>query len=476
MTGTSKKDAIKLAYSKLLSYACMSWPGYIIGRQHLIVAHYLEAIEAGKINRLIINMPPRHGKTMLLSYFEQWYIGRNPHKQIIYATYGHEKAGDVGGDVRNGMIDPTFKTIFPNCEIDPASKGKNKISTLKGGNIFSVGVNGVVTGRGANLFLIDDPIKNREDADSETSQRKLRDWFRGVAYTRLMDNDNAIIVNLTRWHHWDIVGWALEELKHENWQYLSLPAIAEENDDIIGRNEGEALWPEKYNEQRLATTRMTVGTREWNAQYQQRPTPAEGGMVDLAWFGRYAWSEWLDWFNDPQNKRPPFGIKRFVQSWDTAFKEKEINDPSAGTVWGVAKHGVYLVGLINRRMAFPDLRRAVIDLHGKYSKRLRSAIPVLVEDKASGQSLIQDLKRDTSLPIIKIKPDASKIIRFDEVTPLVEAGKVYLPEQSPWLVTVETQLERFPHDKHDDIVDSCSQFLRWQLLPKRKSRGLKFWK
>ena len=484
MIEISASEATDLAYSNLLAYAKFNWPGYEIARHHVLIAHYLEAIERGEINRLIISMPPRHGKTMLTAQnFIPWYLGRNPSHQIIYATYGFDKAGDVGADVRNAMVDPIYQQVFPNCTIDSATKGKNHLSTIQKGNIFSVGVGGVIVGRGAHLFIIDDPIKGRKDAESETSQKDIRDFFRGTAYTRLMDT-NAIIVIMTRWHYWDLAGWLLDEIKHENWHYLCLPAEAEEDDDPIGRMYGDPLWPEKFDSQRLAVTKMTIGTREWNSQYQQRPTPEEGGMINLDWFGRYSWREWSAYVTarrllktrDNTRMIVPFGIKKFVISWDTAFKEQEIHDPSAATVWGVSKTGVYMIDVVNKRMGFPDLESSAINLHARYQSISRGPVPVLIEDKASGQSLIQTLKRNTRIPVIPIKPDANKTIRFDEVMPLVEAGQVFLPEQAPWLVPVETQLERFPYDRHDDIADSFSQFLRWQLKPQLVKSKLRFWK
>lgn len=336
-----------------------------------------------------------------------------------------------------------------------------------------------------NCFLIDDPLKGREDAESEISQRKLRDWFKGVAYTRLMKN-GAIIIIMTRWHYYDLAGWLLEERKNENWHVLKLPAIAEES-DLIGREPGDALWPEMYPIETLKTIRETVGTREWTSQYQQSPLPDEGGMVKLDWFRRYKWHDlsrlkgYCRKYGKINDDESPLQFQKIYISWDTAFKAAELNDPSACTVWGVMKNkDAYLVEVINKRLEFPDLKKKAVSIYEKYRENFNlnhSQIVVLIEDKASGQSLIQVLRRETPMNIIPINPDANKEIRMSEATAPIEAGKVFLPEEAPWLVEYETQMCQFPLSKKKDMVDSTSQFIRQIGKPSyRKRRRNKFWK
>jgi predicted phage terminase large subunit-like protein len=475
----------KLAYSNFLSYISLKQRDYRFSKHNLLLAKHLMKVESGEITRLMVFMPPRHGKTFLASeLFPSWYMGRNPKNYIIYATYSFDRAGDVGRKVRDHFIDPVFYKIFPHSAANPDTKSANKLITNQGGVYYALGVGGAVVGRGAHCLIIDDPIKSREEADSETARAKLETWFKGVAYTRLMPGKSSIIVILTRWHYGDLAGWLLDNEQEfgQKWTVLSLPAIAETEDDLIGREIGEPLWPDAYPLENLEQIKMQIGTREWNAQYQQQPLTDDSGMVNLNWFKRYDFGQWLPievaWKMGARDNLPtiPFGIKEFVISWDTAFKEKELNDPSAATVWGISPTDVYLVDVINKRLGYPALRRTAIDL---YEKVLRFGKPVrvLIEDRASGQSLLQDLRNSTRIPLIAINPDANKQIRMDSASPMIEAGRVWIPDRCQWLVNYETQIARFPLWREDDLVDSTSQFLRWYAQPRLKANPkLKFWK
>lgn len=489
-----KVPVTDLACSSLLVYAALQHPGYKLAPHNTALARALMKVERGAISRLMVFMPPRHGKTMLASeFFPAWYLGRNPQRQVIAATYSFDRATDVGRKVRNQVVDPLFREIFPSAVASSDSKGANKMSLLAGGNYFSVGIGGATTGRGADLFLIDDPIKGREDADSQTAQRKLRDWYRSVAYTRLMPGKSAIVLIMTRWHFYDLAGWLLDEQAHENWHVLSLPAICDTADDPLDRQYGEALWPDAYPVSVLKKIKTSVGTREWNALYQQKPIADEGGMVNLDWFKRYGGKQWrafrlaLKAGADPgticRSKAPykKFGFKQIVISWDTAFKTEQLNDPSAATVWGITKDNQYfLLHVINRKFEFPDLVKRVVRAWEDNCRIYRldgHRVITLIEDKASGQSLIQQLKRDTRMPVVAIRPEGNKVLRLSETTAVMESGRVHLPEKAPWLVDYETQMIQFPFGKHDDMVDSTSQFLRWATRP-RFVRGLneRYWK
>ena len=469
-----------LAFSIFPSYIATQYPMYRFSPHNQAIAAALAKVESGDINRLMIFMPPRHGKTMQVSeFFPSWYLGRNPEKQIIASTYSNDRAADTGGKVRNHMLDPYFPKIFNGCALSTDTKSKNKLITNRGGVMVSVGVNGTITGRGANLFLIDDPVKSREEAESETARRKMIDWYRGVAYTRLMP-ENAIILVMTRWHFNDLAGFLLEQMKHEKWAVLKLPAVCEEEEDLIGRKAGEALWPTDYPLERLDEIKITIGTREWNAQYQQTPLPSEGGMVDIRLFKKYDYGEYAKWhmaLKGDYEKTAPFGIKRVVISIDTAFKEKQLNDPSALLVWGETDTDCYLLNVVNKRMKYPTLKRNVIGLHDFYAKANLGQVRVLVEDKASGQSLVQDILSETRIPIIALPAEASKQVRMDSALPLIEAGKIHIPERAKWLVEFETQMARFPLWKHDDLVDATSQYLNWFGKPRfvKRKKSL-FWK
>jgi predicted phage terminase large subunit-like protein len=473
--------ADRLAFKNLGAYVALQNPNYLFAGHVMSIMKALMDVERGKIKRLVVNMPPRHGKTNLISeYFPAWYLGRNPMSQIIFSTYSFERAGDVGRKVRNQLTDPMHAQIFPGITVSKDNAGMNRVSTTQGGNFFAVGVGGAIIGRGAHLFVIDDPIKSREEAESELQREKLIDWFRSVAYTRLMPG-NAIIVVQTRWHYDDLTGFLLNDLKHENWTVLSLPAIAESDDDPMGRSPGDALWPERYPIDTLAQIRETIGTREWTSQYQQSPIASSGGMIHLDWFKRYKHSEAMLRFEQCKNDRKvsmPYEITRIVCSWDTAFKESQMNDPSACTVWGTTKNNseFYLLETVCGRLGFPALKKKVIEIYEKWFEISGRQVPIVIEDRGSGQSLIQELRRSTGAPIIAFPAENSKQIRLDSVAPLIEAGRVFLPDRSPWLVPYETELTRFPLWKNDDLVDSTSQFLQWAGKPRFVRSKLKFWK
>src|SRR6185312_1921451 len=277
------------AFSKLIAYSAYQWPGYRDAAHHRLIARKLEAVERGEISRLMITMPPRHGKSMLASeFFPAWYMGRNPDHYVVTATYAQELADDFGRKVKNQIEDKSFGAIFPGVALADDSKSAKRFHiedneggfehTLKQrGAYYAVGVGGPLTGRGAHLLLIDDPVKNREDADSEIVRKKTRDWYTSTAYTRLMPGGRIVIIQ-TRWHEDDLSGWLLEDHQHEGWEVLNLPAI---NDD------GEALWPEQYDLVALNKIKLAIGARDWSALYQQRPSPETGNYFKAEWLKPY---------------------------------------------------------------------------------------------------------------------------------------------------------------------------------------------
>jgi len=481
MSQAAEKDnPYELAHSALSTYVKLQFPDYLFANYHIEIAKKLMLIEQGVIDRLIIATPPRHGKTCLVSeYFAAWYLGRNPAHQIIAATYSHDRATDTGRKVRNQMLGDTFKAIFPGCNLSSDSKSAHRLGTDQDGNYFSVGVGGAITGRGGNLILIDDPIKGREEAESDINRRKLIEWYKSVAYTRLMPGGKIVVV-ATRWHYDDLTGYLLDD-DYDKWTMLKFPAIAEEPCKLTNRNKGDALWPEKYPVDKLINIKHVVGSREWSSLYQQEPLNEEGAITKLSWFQRYDESEFTKY--DVQRKLAgdkdasvPFGITNIVISWDTAFKESEINTPSCATVWGISPTGYYLMYIFNKQINFPKLKRNVVLFYERYMNFEMGPVVLLIEDKASGQSLIQVLEEETSIPIIKIKPIVSKILRMESVTHIIESGRVYIPKNGAWLSDFERQMSQFPLGKFNDIVDSTSQFLRWVAKPKPRRRGLKFWK
>lgn len=427
----------------LLAYAIGQWGGYEPAEHHFALADRLEAVCEGKIKRLMVFMPPRHGKSMLSSeYFPAWYLGHHPEHQVIAATYAQGLADDFGRKVRNLVSSEPHKAFFPDSVLSDDSQAAQRFHTRQGGAYFAVGAGGPITGRGAHLLLIDDPVKGREDAESETMRQRLKDWYTSVARTRLMPG-GAIVVIQTRWHEDDLSGWLQREHMHEGWEILNLPAIAE-LDDPIGRAEGEALWPACYPVSELSKIRASIGGRDWAALYQQRPSAAEGSI-----FKRGHWQYYKPTTDNPRQLIEDLGITTVIQSWDTAFKTRETNDYTAGVTIGVAKNRYYLLDVWRDRCEFPELKRALVAQHAKWA-----AHSVLIEDTAAGQSLIQELRRNTRVPIIPVKADRDKVSRASATTAAHEAGLFVLPESAPWLADFVDELASFPNAPHDDQVDA----------------------
>jgi predicted phage terminase large subunit-like protein len=430
-----------IAQRCLTSFAILMNANYRVPPHISLIARKLERVNAGKSKRLMVFMPPRHGKSMLCSeYFPAWYLGQKPSNQLIHITYAQEFADDFGRKVRNTIADPLFMHSFPDARLSEDSSSAKRFHTQAGGVYFAVGTGGPITGRGADLLLIDDAIKNREVAESEVERRKIKEWYSSVARTRLMPG-GAIVIIQTRWHEDDLCGWILKEHTHENWEVLSLPAIADEEDEI-GRKPGEALWPESYPIESLIQLKNTLSSRDWNALYQQRPMPEEGEIIKLAWFKRYS--------------ELPVNRKRIIQSWDTASKAKDINDYSVCTTWLEVGTTFYLIDVFRKRMEYPALKRAAIQQAERFKPQM-----VLIEDTGSGQSLLQDLRSCTRLSLLAVKPKADKVIRTSAITAVIESGRVFLPEAAPWLADYEAELSVFPLGKHDDQVDSTSQALQY---------------
>lgn len=435
--------AASFAHARLLAYAIGQWPGYQPAPHHLMLASKLEAVERGELTRLMVFMPPRHGKSMLTSeFFPAWYLGRHPDRSVISATYSQELASDFGRKVRNLTEAPLHRAAFPKGRMSVDSTAAHRFNTDSGGAYYAVGRGGSITGRGGHLFVIDDPLKDRAEAESDTIREAAKAWYRSVARTRLQPG-GAIVMVLTRWHDDDLAGWQLREHMHEGWEVLSLPAIAEPG-DALGRAEGESLWPDQYPIEALKSIKAALGTYEWSALYQQRPVPAEGAIFKLAWFeaNRY--------------DAPQANYKRIVQSWDTGQKAADRNDPSVCTTWGESETTYDLLHVWRDRVEYPALRRIAESLSLEWKPNA-----VLVEDKSSGQSLVQDLKASTKLPVIPREPEGDKIIRAMSVSPMCEAGRVRLPRVASWLPDLEHELARFPSGTHDDQVDSISQALTY---------------
>ncbi len=436
------QEAIQSATSDLAVYAALLWPPFELAAHHRLIVEELEKVERGEVDRLMLFLPPRHGKSLLAStLFPAWFLGRNPERSIIASSYGQELASDFGRRTRNFVADPLHRAIFPDCVIADDSSAVHRFNLTHGGAYYAVGAGGPITGRGADLLLIDDPIKSREMAYSAAERRSLQGWFESVGYTRLQPN-GAIILIQTRWHEDDLAGWLLREHASEGWRVVSLPALAETGDPL-GRIEGAALWPQKFPGDVLERIRSAIGSVAWLSQYQQRPAPEEGGVFKKNWFLKY-----------PAHERPE--CSQMIISLDTAFKTDESNDYSVIQVWGQIQTGYALIDQWRERREFGDLMRKAVALGDALSPHY-----VLIEDAASGQSLIQMLRNETRLPILPVKPNGDKVARAHAVSPLVESGRVFLPDQAPWLQEFLDEVTSFPAAPHDDMVDAMTQALSY---------------
>ncbi|MBU8921374.1 MAG: phage terminase large subunit [Bacteroidales bacterium] len=403
----------------------------------------LEAVERGELKRLIVIEPPRHGKSEKISLrFPCWYLGRHPIDYIVQAGYAESIALTHSRKARDVFVSPQMTTLFPQVHYRPERAGQETIvperqaahewGTVQGGSYYAVGIGGGLTGRGFNLGIIDDPVKDEEEASSQTIRNKVWDWYTTVFRTRA-EPDAAIIIVMTRWHMDDLVGRLLKQAREDpasdQWTVLHFPAI----------KDGKALWPERYPLEELEKIRSSIGGRAFESLYQGNPTIAEGQIIKRDWWQYY-------------KERPEF--IRIIHSWDTAFKDKQQNDYSVCTVWGETQTGYYLLDVWRGKVEFPELKRTVIALFER-----DKPTAVIVEDKASGQSLIQELERETKIPVLPVKVDSNKVARANAVTPTIEAGRVFIPKSAPWQFDYIEELSAFPNAEHDDQVDSTTQAL-----------------
>jgi predicted phage terminase large subunit-like protein len=413
--------------------------------RHLdVLNRRLMDVADGRIRRLLVQMPPRHGKSELVSkYFPAWYLGLHHEHRIMLASYGDEFSATWGRRSRDILAEWGPKLY--GVSVSDASAAANRWDLHKHrGGMITAGVGGQVTGHGAHVMIIDDPQKDRREADSQTMRDQVWTWFTDTIYPRL-EPRGKIILCMQRWHHDDLAGRLLKASENggmsDRWHVLSLPAIAEE-DDPMGRLPGEALWPERFPVDELDRIRANMSPRGWISQYQQRPAPEAGATFRAEWQG-YRYREL------PQ-------LQRKVMAIDTAYKTGVANDFSVIETWGQSINAYPLVDVWRDQVEYPELKRAIIDQFNRYQPNV-----VLIEDSASGQSIIQDLKRTTTLPIVPVKAIGSKQARADAVSPLWESGKVLLPESAPWLHVFLEEHLAFPFGAHDDTVDPGVYALQW---------------
>jgi predicted phage terminase large subunit-like protein len=413
------------------------------------LADALQAVADDEIRRLMVFMPPRHGKTEQVSRrFPAYYLRKHPARRVGLASYEATLAQSFSRVARDA-----FTMDGGNLRGD--SKAVDWWETTQGGGMWACGVGGALTGKGADVLIVDDPVKNDEEARSETMQEKSRSWYDATFSTRLDTNHGAIVVVQTRWDQNDLSGYLLEKesLEAEGWTILDLSAIAlpEQERNIYPdsctllpdwRTPGEALCPERFDETALAKINNRIGSYYWSALYQQRPTPAEGGTIKRGWWKYY--------------DRAPETFTFICQSWDMAFKDTDTSDYVVGQVWGVNGPNAYLLDQVRGRMDFPTTVMAVKAMTAKWPK----ANVTLVEDAANGVAVIQSLRQKCAA-IVPVKPLGGKESRAAAIAPLIESGNVFLPvpEIARWVGDFVEEASAFPNGTNDDQVDAMTQAL-----------------
>jgi len=406
-----------------------------------------EAIANGN-GRIIVLMPPRHGKSELIShYVPVWFLENWPNQNIILSSYEADFAASWGRKVRDTIQKHRNEL---SVRVSSASSSAARWNTTSGGGMVTAGAGGAITGRGGNLIIVDDPIKNWLEAQSDTTRQRLLDWFYSTLYTRA-EPDSTIIIIQTRWHESDLAGDIIAKNTRE-WQVIRFPALAEA-DDPLGRKIDEALCPERYDRERLLKIKETTGTGIFEGLYQQHPAPPKGQIFNRNWWRFY-------------DELPDLSV--IIQSWDCGFETGSHNSYTVGQTWGMAKNGYYLIDQFRDRLEYTDLIRAVKAQYRKHNPEY-----VLIEYQASGRSLVQDLYRNTNLPIKAIKSTRdSKPVRAEIVTPVIECGRVHLPKQAHWVNDFLHEMTLFPSGKFSDQVDALSQALGFMKNKyEKRSRG-----
>jgi predicted phage terminase large subunit-like protein len=414
------------------------FPAYQPAPHHRLLAEKLEAVERGDIDRLMVFMPPRGGKSELVSVrFPAWYLGRHPDNRVIGTSYAARLAERFSGQARNQLEDPRWPFAVTLAD-DTASKAAWDIAGHRGGYI-AAGVGGPITGSGAHVLIIDDPVKNQEEADSPAYRESVWDWYTSTAYTRL-EPGGAVILVMTRWHEDDLAGHLLNEAKEggDQWEVVRLPARAED-DDALGRQPGEALWPERFPVERLERIRAAIGARAWNALYQQRPTSEEGALFKRQWF------QVVD--------SAPAGL-RWVRYWDLAASTKTSADYTASAAVALAEDGtLFIRDMVRGRWEWPDAKRVI-----RQSMLADAGVEHIVEEALHGLAALQDLRRDpalVSIPLRGVRVTTDKVSRAHSWSARAESGKVALV-RGAWVNDFLHEVCSFPNGAHDDQVDTVS--------------------
>ena len=428
---------LNLAEKRFIPFVKHVWPEFIEGDHHRKIAKKFEDIANGKIKRLIVNMPPRHTKSEFASYlFPAWMVGKNPKLKVIQTTHTGELAVRFGRKMKNLVDTNEFAQIFDECKIAADSKAAGRWETNKGGEYYAAGIGGAITGRGADLLIIDDP-HSEQDALSDTALDSAYEWYTSGPRQRLQPGGSIVIV-MTRWSTKDLTGQLLKaqtEPKADQWEVIEFPAILPSE---------KPVWPNYWKLEELESVKASLSEAKWQAQWQQNPTSEEGSIIKREW-----WKKW------EEDDIPD--LVHVIQSYDTAFSKKETADFSAITTWGVfyppnkGPH-LILVDVEKGRWDFPELKKIALEQYKYWEPET-----VIVEAKASGTPLTQEL-RQLGVPVVNFSPSRGndKHVRVNSVAPIFEAGKVYYPNER-WAEEMIEECAAFPYGEHDDLVDSMTQ-------------------
>tara|TARA_B100000900_G_scaffold414896_1_gene442959 strand:- start:279 stop:1757 length:1479 start_codon:yes stop_codon:yes gene_type:complete len=434
-------ENIESSRGNFLNFVQHVWPDFILGNHHKIYAKKLQDIASGKLKRLIINMPPRHTKSEFASiYFPAYMLGLNPKLKIIQATHTTELATGFGRKCKALVDSPDYKTIFEDTKVSPDSKAAGRWATTDGGEYFAAGVGAAITGRGADLLIIDDP-HSEQDALSPTAMENCYEWYTSGPRQRLQPGGSIVVV-MTRWSTKDLTAEVLKKQTESNsdqWEVVEFPAIFDD---------GNVLWPNFWSEDELLKVKSSLPVAKWNAQWLQKPTSAEGAIIKREW--------WKMWEQD----EPPT-CEYVLQSYDTAFLKSETADYSAISTWGVfykdedSGPSLILLDCKKGRWEFPDLKRIAMESFSEHNPDI-----VLIEAKASGLPLTQEL-RNMGIPVINFSPGGrrtgqDKVSRVHACAPMFESGLVWRPDFQ-WAEEMVEECASFPFGDNDDLVDSMSQ-------------------
>ena len=435
------------AQDDFMAFVRQVWPNFIHGKHHEKMARAFEKVARGECKRLIINMPPRHTKSEFASYLlPAWFLGKFPQKKVIQTSHTAELAVGFGRKVRNLVDSDVYKNVFPGVGLQADSKAAGRWATNAGGDYFAIGIGGAVTGKGADILIIDDPHSEQEAALAETNPEvydKTYEWYTSGPRQRLQPG-GAIIIVMTRWSKRDLTGRVIKaaaQRSGEEWEVIDFPAILPS---------GAPLWPEFWKLEELQALKNELPNGKWMAQYMQQPTSEVSAIVKREW-----WQIW-------EHENPPM-CEFTIQSWDTAFLKTERSDYCACTTWGVfyqennvgvmVPH-IILLNSFKERMEFPELKQAALEHYKEWEPD-----SLIVEAKASGAPLVFEL-RAMGIPVQEYTPSkgSDKIARLNSVADIFASGRVWVPATS-WAEELVEEVASFPSGEHDDLVDSMTQAL-----------------